>query len=194
MYADTSASAVNYGRIIGTTTGTIQNSPDEDELVMIYSLAGCRFFDVCAKPEIVDAAKEATTTTSSNSGTILGMALFDFYTGTDYSKNTVLAENQGEIKLTAGYNSATDVAVSLIGMGSYIDDKFLNGNNNPAFAEHMELNNAGDINIAYQGAYRIADTALKLGNGGLIGMRADASSTANNLGNINIDMQKYKYP
>ena len=174
MYADTSASAVNYGRIVGTTTGTIQNSPDEEKVLV---------------DEISDAVQDAVGSTSSNSGTILGMALFDFYTGTDYSKNTVLAENQGEIKLTAGYNSATDVAVSLIGMGSYIDDKFLNGNNNPAFAEHMELNNAGDINIAYQGAYRIADTALKLGNGGLIGMRADASSTANNLGNINIDMQ-----
>jgi len=28
-----------------------------EKLVAIYSLAGCQFFDVCAKPEIVDAAK-----------------------------------------------------------------------------------------------------------------------------------------
>ena len=28
-----------------------------EKLVTIYSLAGCQFFDVCAKPEIVDAAK-----------------------------------------------------------------------------------------------------------------------------------------
>lgn len=28
-----------------------------EKLVTIYSLAGCNFFDVCAKPEIVDAAK-----------------------------------------------------------------------------------------------------------------------------------------
>ena len=29
-----------------------------ERLVTIYSLAGCNFFDVCAKPEIVDAAKQ----------------------------------------------------------------------------------------------------------------------------------------
>ena len=178
MYADTSASAVNYGRIIGTTTDTVQTAADGD-LSFVE--------DVLDDAEAEEGEGEAPT--SFNSGTILGMALFDFYTGTDYSKNTVLAENRGLIKLTAGYNSATDVAVSLIGMGSYIDDRFLNGNNNPTFAEHMQLNNVGDIDIAYQGAYKVANTALKLGDGGLIGMRADASSTANNLGNINIDMQ-----
>ena len=30
-----------------------------EKLVAIYSLAGCRFFDLCAKPEIVQAAKNA---------------------------------------------------------------------------------------------------------------------------------------
>ena len=29
-----------------------------EKLVTIYSKAGCNFFDVCAKPEIVDAAKK----------------------------------------------------------------------------------------------------------------------------------------
>ncbi len=175
MYADTSASAVNYGRIIGATSDASETKKDDGLLNSLLDT-------------LTDDEGEGVIT-AYNSGTILGMALFDFYTGTDYSNNTVLAENRGKIKLTAGYNSATDVAVSLIGMGSYIDDRFLNGNNNPAFAEHMKLNNIGDIDIAYQGSYNLADTALKLGDGGLIGMRADASSTANNLGNINIDMQ-----
>ena len=93
------------------------------------------------------------------------MVLFDLYTGTDFSNNTVTAENRGIIDLSAGYNSATDVAVSLVGMGSYIDDEFLNGKNNPAFAEKMKLNNYGDINLSYQGAYKLADTALKMGQG-----------------------------
>ena len=34
-----------------------EDENEVEKLVMIYSLAGCRFFDVCAKPEIVDAAK-----------------------------------------------------------------------------------------------------------------------------------------
>ena len=37
-----------------------------EKLVTIYSLAGCKFFDVCAKPEIVDAAKRGI----KNSGKI----------------------------------------------------------------------------------------------------------------------------
>ena len=34
-----------------------EDEAEVERLVTIYSLAGCNFFDVCAKPEIVDAAK-----------------------------------------------------------------------------------------------------------------------------------------
>jgi len=34
-----------------------EDAEEVEKLVAIYSLAGCNFFDVCAKPEIVDAAK-----------------------------------------------------------------------------------------------------------------------------------------
>ena len=34
-----------------------EDEKEVEKLVTIYSLAGCNFFDVCAKPEIVDAAK-----------------------------------------------------------------------------------------------------------------------------------------
>ena len=34
-----------------------EDAVEVEKLAMIYSLAGCNFFDVCAKPEIVDAAK-----------------------------------------------------------------------------------------------------------------------------------------
>ena len=34
-----------------------EDAVEVERLVTIYSLAGCNFFDVCAKPEIVDAAK-----------------------------------------------------------------------------------------------------------------------------------------
>ena len=35
-----------------------EDADEVEKLVTIYSLAGCPFFDVCAKPEIVDAAKK----------------------------------------------------------------------------------------------------------------------------------------
>lgn len=34
-----------------------EDAEEVEKLVTIYSLAGCNFFDVCAKPDIVDAAK-----------------------------------------------------------------------------------------------------------------------------------------
>ena len=34
-----------------------EDAEEVEKLVTIYSKAGCNFFDVCAKPEIVDAAK-----------------------------------------------------------------------------------------------------------------------------------------
>ena len=35
-----------------------EDAIEVENLVRLYSMAGCRFFDVCAKPEIVDAAKK----------------------------------------------------------------------------------------------------------------------------------------
>lgn len=175
MYADTHASIMNYGKIIGTTSMAEVDSSDE----------GSQFVDAL----VDDNENENIWDIPSNSGTLLGMSLFDFYNGKNLSANTVTARNYGDITLQAGNNNASSVAISLIGMGSYLDDNFLNGRNNPAWAEHMQLQNFGNISLSYQKSYNIASDALKLGNGGLIGMRADASTEAVNQGNIKIDMQ-----
>ena len=34
-----------------------EDAIEVEKLVTLYSKAGCNFFDLCAKPEIVDAAK-----------------------------------------------------------------------------------------------------------------------------------------
>ena len=34
-----------------------EDASEVEKLVSIYSKAGCNFFDICAKPQIVDAAK-----------------------------------------------------------------------------------------------------------------------------------------
>ena len=39
-----------------------EDAQEVEKLVAIYSLAGCNFFDLCAKPEIVDAAKRGLET------------------------------------------------------------------------------------------------------------------------------------
>lgn len=173
MYADTNSKAINYGVIKGTTSSTegIKATGIIDSVLDV----------------VEDNTEEEIGT--PNSGSILGMAVMGLYTAKDYSSNEVVAENNGLIDLTAGYNGATDASVSLVGMGSYIDDKFLKGNSNPELAEKMTLNNNKNIKLSYQGAYKISEGALKLGKGGLIGIRADAKSVATNKGNIDIDMQ-----
>lgn len=173
MYADTGSEAVNYGQINGTSSKAPNNSD---------SSVGNDFSDVLVDD---DGGQEVT---SANSGAMLGMAVFDFYTGENNSAKTVSAKNYGDISLSAGYNSATDVSVNLVGMGSYIDDGFLNGISNPAYAEQMKLDNYGNISLKYDGVYEVSDTALKLGDGGLIGIRADASTQALNRGNIDIEL------
>ncbi|MBR2273909.1 MAG: hypothetical protein IJ864_03645 [Alphaproteobacteria bacterium] len=175
MYGDTHSTIANYGRIIGSTS--MAEVSDEDGGSGISGLIS----DVTEGTELFEMP--------SNSGTLLGMSLFDFYNGTDLSSNTVKAQNYGEITLQAGNNNASSAAISLIGMGSYLDDNFLNGKNNPALAEKMVLENFGQIDLSYQKTYNIASDALKLGNGGVIGMRADAATSAANQGTIKIDMQ-----
>lgn len=173
MYADTGATALNYGQINGTTTRTTVGQGDSGN-----------FEDTVTG----DGDADSERVVSANSGSVVGMGVFDFYTGENNSATTVKAQNYGDINLSAGYNAATDVSVNLVGMGSYIDDKFLNGISNPAFAEQMQLDNYGDISLKYDGTYTVSDTALKFGDGGLIGMRADASTKAVNEGNIDIEL------
>ena len=178
MYADTHSSITNYGKITGIASLAETSGNESSE----------RDNSVFVDDDNMDD-DSARTVIAANSGTILGMSLFDYYTGTDVSQNTVYATNKGNIKLQAGHNNASNVSISLIGMGSYLDDRFLNGTSNPLFAEKMLLRNDGLIDLAYQKTYNLSSEALKLGNGGLIGMRADASTGAINHGNINIDMR-----
>ncbi len=195
MYGDTHSTITNYGKIVGTA------SQAEPTASSTLGSVGTMASYIIELPDIdipwnsgnSDSSTEDATDegeeTANNSGTMIGMSLFDFYTGTDFSKYTVKALNYGDITLQAGNNNAENVSISLIGMGTYLDDKFLNGTHNPSFAEQMILENNGNINLSYQKTYNLSSEALKLGDGGLIGMRADASTGALNKGLINIDMQ-----
>lgn len=178
MYGDTHSTITNYGKIIGTASQAEATPGSTSSGIGTMALS-----------DISDLIFGDDEVTADNSGTMIGMSLFDFYTGSDLSQYTVKAYNYGDITLQAGNNNAENVSISLIGMGSYIDGNFLNGTHNPSFAEQMILQNDGNINLSYQKTYNISSDALKLGNGGLIGMRADASTGALNRGLINIDMQ-----
>ena len=199
MYADTNSTIENYGTILGTAVSIPVSQESGKKSVSLMASEELGGEEGAAEEgENAEAEEEEKEEEepiiNANSGTILGMGVFDFYTGTNFSSQVIRALNYGEINLSAGYNDVTDASVSLIGMGSFLDDNFLYGTSNPNFAEKMILNNMGDIKLSYQGKYLLADNALKLGDGGLIGMRADGSTDALNNGSINIDLRATNLP
>lgn len=48
-----------------------EDATEVEKLVTIYALAGCQFFDVCAKPEIVDAAKKGLANANNKNSAYL---------------------------------------------------------------------------------------------------------------------------
>ena len=198
MYADTNSTIENYGAIVGTAVSVPVSEAGGKGSISILASEELEVEDE-SETEDEEAGDEeggevSKPVVNANSGTILGMGVFDFYTGSNFSSQVIRALNYGEITLSAGYNASTDASVSLIGMGSFLDDNFLYGISNPNFAEKMILNNMGDINLSYQGKYLLADNALKLGDGGVIGIRADGSTDALNNGSINIDLRATNLP
>lgn len=167
MYADTKSTATNNGLLKGTA---IQASPDPD----------------ASNP---DADPSAVT---SSQGSIIGMEAMLINAGPDLSKDVIRLRNtvEGEINLSAGDGgSDTIIKVNMTGMGSYLDNGFMNGSLNINRAETANLMNEGNIILEYTGNYQpAASNALRKGTGGIVGMRADARTFAQNDGTIAITM------
>lgn len=176
MYADTSSIINNNGDIKGTAI--LQSLADTDT---------AQKDDKSGLLSDLENAIQNTAKASSSLGTIIGMQAMIVNVGTDLNKNTILVQNteNGKINLSAGDGGTeAEIKVSLIGMGSYLNNEFLNGSQNINRAEKVELTNNGTIKIGYTGKYTSSATDLRKGVGGIVGIRADANSTAVNYGNI----------
>lgn len=175
MYADNNSQIINTGEINGSATKAI-SAPTKDNTQSSGSGS--------------DSSSENTKTTAV-SGTIIGMETMIINSGTQALNNTNTALNSGTIKLSAGDAgaAASEIKVNIIGMGSYLDDGFLNGSKNIQRAEKSILTNNGTIDLGYTGLYTFDSTkTLRKGLGGIVGIRAEANTTAANNGNINITL------
>ncbi len=141
-----------------------------------------------------------------NNGTISsgGDTVFGKVTGmqtrlTNYYADFVnTAENNGNIELTASGNDAG--AMSLWGMSSWLDKAFIDGSKSVENLDKANLVNNGTINLTYSlqpaeeeegeegeaGAALSNPITLSAGNGGIVGMHADANTSAVNSGNISL--------
>ena len=175
MYADGNSQIINTGEINGSATKAISD-PTKDNTESSGSSS--------------DDSSENTKTTAV-SGTIIGMETMIINSGSQALNDTNTAVNSGTIKLSAGDAGAAadEIKVNIIGMGSYLDDGFLNGSKNIQRAEKSVLTNNGTIDLGYTGQYTFDSTkTLRKGLGGIVGMRAETNTTATNNGNIKITL------
>lgn len=185
MYADTYSSIINNGSITGNTidvSGTTGAGSGSSSGSGTGSGTG----------DTGDAGD--TTEATANAGTIIGM---EVRTVNEVSYpdrvDPSTASNNGSITLNAQSDSAA-IRTSLIGMGGYLDKDFLDGTKLIRRASSLYLFNGvnGEIELNYtltgSGTYAPdANTQLK-GNGGIIGMRADAKTSAINKGKISLNL------
>ena len=169
MYADTNSNIVNNGDIRGTAIKVIEDKSEEktSSSAFIYTTA------------------DSTTVSTAIKGNIIGMEAMILNVGSDVQSDSIFLTNSssGKINLSAGDSGSTETVVNLtsIGMGSFLDDGFTHGSKNINRAEKVYINNEGKINIGYTGNYQTADeTPLRKGTGGIIGIRAEANTTAVN--------------
>ncbi len=201
MYADTKSNIANYGDIYGraiksskkessnddnqTNTSSTSSSNTDNSSQNIYNL-----FTTADG----DDQDQKTAQATSSIGTLIGMEAMILNVGSSLKddKITVINAANGNIYLSAGDSGTTEesITVGLIGMGSYLDDAFLNGSYILSRAESVILLNEGTINLSYSGNYTASSsTALRKGLGGIVGIRADANAEAENKGKIKITLQ-----
>lgn len=177
MYADTKSIIQNYGDIKGTAIKASQETEEESSSGLVDTNIG-------------DERISAT------SGALVGMEAMIVNAGKDLNKDTiqVLNESSGKITLSAGDSGATEenITISMTGIGSYLDIGFMDGSKNINRAESVVLRNMGDITLSYTGNYTPpSDSSLRKGTGGIVGMRADAKTSAYNYKNINLNLDEY---
>lgn len=185
MYADTYSSIINKGNIIGNTidvSGTTGAGSGSSSGSDTDSDTGDTGDD------------DDTTEATANAGTIIGM---EVRTVNEVSYpdrvDPSTASNNANITLNAQSDAAA-IRTSLIGMGGYLDKDFSDGTKLIRRASSLYLFNGvnGEISLNYtltgSGTYAPDANTLLKGNGGIIGMRADAKTTAINKGKINLNL------
>lgn len=141
-----------------------------------------------------------TNSSLTNAGTISGKA--DTARGRVTGMQTRLtsyyadfvnkAVNSGKIELSGSSDNAG--GMSLWGMSSWLDRAFIDGDKSAAKLDKATLTNKGDISLTFSLQESDEEDAvdpenpltLAAGNGGIVGMHADANTTATNNGNITI--------
>jgi len=204
MVALHNANAINNNtlKIIGSN-GTVGMIGSDRSLIRNNGNIDIAFQGATTADQI-NAMYVDTSSTAINDGKITGNVAVDSVAGTligmqgrllnqvQNSAGSIPAQlsNNGKIELSATAATGNTISNSLIGMGSYLEKAFLDGTKLLRRAGFIEMSNFGDIdlnvNLGDTGTYDSTQSNLYDGTGGIIGIRADAHTTAANNGNINL--------
>ncbi len=130
-------------------------------------------------------------TSGSAAGTLIGMQgrLINQVQNPENTTPVQLTNNQN-ISLSATAAQSQTISNSLVGMGSYLENDFLNGTKLVRRTGSVEITNNGkidlNVNLGDSGTYDTSQVTLYNGTGGIIGIRADAHTNAINNGSINL--------
>lgn len=191
MYADTYSSIINYA---DTYSSIINNGSITGNTIDVSGTTGAGSGSSSGSDTGDTGDAGDTTEATANAGTIIGM---EVRTVNEVSYpdrvDPSTASNNGSITLNAQSDSAA-IRTSLIGMGGYLDKDFLDGTKLIRRASSLYLFNGvnGEIELNYtltgSGTYAPDANTLLKGNGGIIGMRADAKTSAINKGKISLNL------
>lgn len=185
MLAGQDAKAINYATGADGIDLSFSGKNSTDTIIGMYADAGGEAANRGDIRGSTTLTSEESGTTSAKEGKIVGMEAMILNDNFNSSDVETRLRNTGKIDLVAGdgkTDSTEVIKVGLIGMGSYLDNKFLNENKDIAKrGEKVTLTNTGEIELSYYGLYE--SDALSKGTGGIVGMRADANAIAENSGN-----------
>ncbi|MFV0627431.1 MAG: hypothetical protein ACK5N8_08820 [Alphaproteobacteria bacterium] len=134
-------------------------------------------------------------TSTGNSGTMIGMEgrlINQEASPTPTQTTKLINTTTGDINLsTSATGTGTTNSINLVGMGSFLDSDFLSGEKLVRRTGYVEIENNGSITLSSalnSGAtYDYATYNVKNGKG-IIGILADAHTTATNNGTISVDV------
>ncbi len=134
---------------------------------------------------------QAISSNSSN-GTLVGMRGQLINQENPISSKTYV-KNIGTVTID-GSALNTSMSTSLIGMGSWLEDSFLDGTSYLSRAGNIYLDNQGSVVLNMllsgdSGAYGLTSEQLLQGSGGIIGIKADGNTTATNSGLVQINVE-----
>lgn len=186
MIASQSSTAINHTN--GLINMSFKGDKDNHSVTGMYADTGSAIIN---NGTISGTAKSADST----AGFMVGMR-GQIINQENPPFSTTSVSNAGSINLNASADNR-EIRTGLVGMGSYLEQSFLDGTTLLSRAGSVTLNNTGRIMLGVSltgdnGNYAATDSdgnnLFLKGLGGIVGMRADANTTATNDGYIEISI------